>query len=200
MGSEKSGNRRPINRIPIFATVEMLDLLRSLPNKKGLPYRNLIMKDFLEAHKEEFIALNGEESYNEHLEKYSLNTTEMQLRKNEKKKEADKKREERLKLKRDELDLKRRELDLREKNSDMRNEGKIEEREQEDKEDLFRLVENFNASFKAMPRKSINAYKFQKNVERLRGILDRIHKIDPEKASELESKLLPLESLSREGS
>lgn len=132
MGSEKSGNRRPINRIPIFATVEMLDLLRSLPNKKGLPYRNLIMKDFLEAHKEEFIALNGEESFNEHLEKYNLNTTEMRLRKNEREKEADKKREERLKLKLEELDLRRRELDLREKNSDMRNEEKIEEREEEE--------------------------------------------------------------------
>jgi len=131
VGSKGSGNKRPINRIPIFATTEMLDFLRSLPNPKGIPFRNLIMKDFLERHKDTFIAMHGEESYKEHMEKYNLNTTEMQLSKLAKEKEANEKHEETLKLKREELELKRRELDIREENTEIRKSKPIEKKKGE---------------------------------------------------------------------
>lgn len=67
-----------------------------------------------------------------------------------------------------------------------------ENREQEEQEDLTRLVRNFNGVLKNMSRN--NEVKRRKSIEHLRRVLERINKINPEKASELESKLLPLES------
>jgi len=117
VGSETSGNRTPSNNIQIRATAQLLDFLRSLPNPKGIPHFNLITRDFLEAHKEEFISRFGEEVYKEHIERYSRNASEMQRDRLEKEKEALKKQEELLALKKKDQQLKERELDLRENHS-----------------------------------------------------------------------------------
>jgi len=130
VGTETSGNRasQPINHLSLMLTVQLLDFIQSLPNPKGIPTEFLVCRDFLLAHKEEFIQKFGQQIYDAHLERYSRNRTEMHREKQKKRQEVEARRSERLALKRRDLDLRAKELELREQNSLMR------ENKQTDKE------------------------------------------------------------------
>lgn len=137
VGTKSSGNRTKgdRNNITLFTDKTELDFIRSLPHPNGVAHYQIIMKEFLENHKEEFIEFHSkawgrekaEEMYNERIKIRSMNATEGTKRKEEIEKDKIDKRERELALEELKAENKKRELDLREQNIEYRNDKQSDE-------------------------------------------------------------------------
>jgi len=157
------GNPSPTNNLRLAMTSELMDFIDSLPNLKGIPKEFLVARDFIKSHKEGFIKMHGLEVYQEQIQRYSRNRTEMRLEKFKRDKEIEKKRKERIKRKERELKIKEKELDIREANSGLRE-------EKEKKKELEQLQDNL-----------LDVESQIRNFQKIR----RVHKLTENEAQQL---------------
>lgn len=163
------GNKSPVNNILIRATAELLELINSLPNPKGLPHFQIVARDFVEAHKKEFIAKFGKDVYEDHMKRYNRSPTELKNDRLEKDRKYLQKLEERKILKERELAIKEKELNIRKENSELRKEKLDIENPSE-----VQKLENQFLTINDPARKTI--------------LLNQIRELDPERAKKLESE------------